>query len=286
MRFTYLAALLVAVAAPAPQSFTIKVRLDADPGKAVTVKTREKATGSFKILDANGKTVQDVKVAEEREEVFSKVILERGDKRPKKYKKVYEKAVTIMDGKATPTDYQGRTVLFELKEGKYHAKAEGAPELDKHTLSQLGRRESGLGPAAHEVLLPAKAVSVGDTWPISGKSLAATFAEAGDMTLDPDASKGDGRLVKAYRKDGKQYGIIEATMKLALKGSDNVTFDPPGTMEVTIALDVAIDGATAAGVVTVTGKLGGRGVLKDAGQTIPAEFNLDLTSRNEQSAQK
>ncbi len=286
MKLPYLTALLLALTAPAPQSFTIRVKQVADPGKAVAVTAKDKATGSFKLLDGNGKAVQDVKVSEEREEVFTKVIVDRGDKRPKKYKKTYEKAVTIVDGKTTPQDYQGRTVIFEFKDGKHQASAEGAPELDKNLLGQLARRENGLGAAAHEVLLPTKPVNVGDTWTITGKDLARSFAEGGDMTLDPEGSKGEGRLVKAYRKDGKQYGLIEATMRLSLKGSDQVTFDPPGTMEVKITLDVAIDGSTPAGVVTVTGKLDGKGVLMDAGQTIGAEFHINVSSRSEQSGEK
>jgi len=289
MRLTPLWALLVAAplaAAPAPDSYTIKVKRDPDPGKGTLVKSTEKHSGTLKILDGDGKAVQEVKVSEEKEEVYTRTVLERGDKKPKKYKKTFEKAVRTADGKPTTLPYQGRTVVYELKDGKYQASAEGAPELEKHVLDELTKAESNGSPDVYDVLLPKKPVGVGDKWTLAGKDIARGFADENVMTLDPEQTRGDARLTKAYQKDGHQFGVIEITLKLAITGNNGVTFDPPGTMDMKMTVDAAIDGSSTAGTVTMGGKIEGKGVLKQAGQTIAVDFHIDTSARKEQSAEK
>jgi hypothetical protein len=290
MRLQPLWALLVAtpvaLAAPAPDTYVLKLKRDADPGKATVIKTVEKHAGTLKILGGDGKAVQEVQVSEEKEEVYTKTVLERGDRKAKKYKKVFEKAVRTADGKTTPLPYQGRTVVYEVKDGKYQASAEGAPQLDQHILDELARGESSGSPDLSDVVLPGKPVGVGDKWTLGGKDIAKSFAEEKVMTLDPEGTKGDATLTKVYRKDGHQFGVIEVTMKLAIKSDNGVAFDPPGTMDLKATLDVAIDGSTAAGTTTLTGQVAGKGALKQGDQTIAVDFHIDVSARKERSAEK
>jgi hypothetical protein len=288
MRLTPLWALLVAAplaAAPAPSTYVVKVKRDPDPGKGTLVKSTEKHSGTLRILDGTGKAAQEIKVSQEKDEVCTKTVLERGDKKPKKFKKTFAKAVRTTDGKATPLAYQGRTVIYELKDGKYQVSVEGAPELEQHVLDELTRSANG-SDLDSDLLLPGKPVAVGDKWALAGKDVVKSIADQNVMTLDPEQTKGDARFTKAYRKDGRQFGVIEATLKLAIKGNNGVTFDPPGTMEMKLTVDGVIDGSSTAGTVTMTGKLEGKGVLKQAGQTIAVDFHIDASSRVEQSAEK
>jgi hypothetical protein len=289
MRLKPLWALLVAAplaAAPAPDTYAVKVKRDPDPGKGTLVKSTEKHSGTLKILDGDGKAVQEVKVSEEKEEVYTKTVLERGDKKARKYKKTFEKAVRTADGKAMPLAYQGRTVVYELKDGKYQVSVEGTPELEKHVLDELTKAENSGSPDVYDVLLPKKPVGVGDKWSLAGKDVAKSFAEENVMTLDPDQTKGDAKLTKAYQKDGHQFGVIEVTLKLAITSNNGVTFDPPGTMDMKMTVDAAIDGSTPAGTVTMSGKIEGKGVLKQAGLTTAVDFHIDASARKEQSAEK
>jgi hypothetical protein len=290
MRLKPLWALLVAAplaaAAPAPDSYALKLKRDPEPGKSTVVKNSDKATGTLKILDADGKTIQDVRVSEEKEEVYTKTVLEAGDKQPKKFKKTFEKAVRTAEGKTTAQPYQGRTVVYSLKDGKYEASAEGPPELEKHVLAELARGENTGSADAYDLVIPKKPVAVGDKWPISGKDVAKSFAAANEMTLDPDQTKGDAKLTKAYVKGGKQFGVIEVALKLAITGNGGVTFNPPGTMDTKMTLDVAIDGSTTAGTLTLAGKIEGKGTLKQGEQMVTTEFHIDVTGRKEQSAEQ
>jgi hypothetical protein len=288
MRLNPLWALLVAAplaAAPAPDTYTVKVKREPDPGKGMLVKSVEKHSGTLKILDGD-KGAREIKVSEEKEEVYTLTILERGDKKPKKYKKAFEKAVRTADGKATTLGYQGRTVVYELKDDKYQVSVEGTPELEKFVLDELTRSENSGSPNVDDVLLPRKAVGVGDKWDLAGKDIAKAFADEKVMTLDPDQTKGDAKLTKAYRKDGHQFGAVEGTLRLAITSQNGVTFDPPGTMDMKLTVDAAIDGGSTAGTTTMTGKLEGKGVLKQAGQTIAVDFHIDASSRKERSAEK
>ncbi len=288
MRLNPLWALLAALplaAAPAPESYTLKVKREPDPGKGALVKSVEKQSGTLKLLDGD-KVSQEVKLSEEKEEVYTLTVLERGEKRAKKYKKAFEKAVRTADGKPMTLAYQGRTVVYDLKDGKYQASAEGSPELDKHVLDELTKAENGGSPELSEVLVPRKAVAVGDKWELAGKDIAKNFAAENVMTLDPDKTRGDVRLTKVYQKDGHPFGVIEATLKLAITNNNGVSLDPPGTMDLKATVDTAIDGASTAATVNLTGTIVGKGSLKQAGQTIVVDFHIDVTSRGERSAEK
>jgi hypothetical protein len=63
-----------------------------------------------------------------------------------------------------------------------------------------------------------------------------------------EKSKITGKLVRAYKKDGRQWGVIEG--KIAL------VYAPPGkgTMDTDVTYDIVIDGSVQAGMVRMTTK--------------------------------
>jgi hypothetical protein len=280
------AVLALTAAARADDTYTIKLKHSPDVGKTVTVKDTDSNTSTTKIFDADGKALgEEMKKTQKDEQVYAETVLARGDKHPTKYKRTYEKATRTQDGKMTARSFEGLTLVFEEKDDKFTVTVEGDKPIDKADLAELTRKANESEDDRDEVFLPGKPVKVGDTWKIDGKALAKAFAKTGG--LDPEHSSGVGKLVKAYKKDGRQHGVIEMTLKMAPdKTPPGVKFDKPPVLEAKITLDTAIDGSTTAGVMTMTGGTAGKATVEQNGQKFNVELKTDLSGKQERSAEK
>ena len=278
-----LPALAVSVRA---QTYIIKVKGQPDVGKSVVHRDVDRQIESMKFSDAAGKLLDEEKLSETSEEVHTETVLEKGDKQPRKFKVNYEKASLTKGGMAVARSYQGRTILFELKDGKYQATAEGQPALLAKDLEELAKKATDhLKSPDEELFMPGKPVNVGDSWTIDSKVLAALdFTK--EAELDTAKSKAEAKLVKAYIKNGKQFGVIAVDMKLLLKAVGPFKFDSPGTFDVKCSLDTAINGSSTAGTMILNGKLWGRSQLVQEGKRLTMEMNMESSGKKEQSEEK
>ena len=237
------------------------------------------------MTDGDGAVIDEGKKHTEKvEEVYTETVLEKGDKHAKKYKRTYEKATRTRDGKAETRSYKGRTVVFEEKDGKYTVTPEGDKPLGKEDLEELTRKANDADTARDEILLPGKAVKIGDSWKIEGKDLVKTLGKNGN--LDAEHSSAEGKLVKVYKKDGHQFGVIEMTMKLAPAAAPGVKYEKTPVIEMKLTLDTAIDGSTPAGVMTMTGGMAAKATVEQKGKTFNIDSSLELSGKKEQSAEK
>ena len=287
-----MAILLVLGGVPAAEAqdkaYTIKIKEKPDVGMSIVTKDVDKQTGVIKVLDAQGQLLNENKVNKAKEEIYTEVILEKGDKHPKKYKQTYEKAIETEDGKTTARSYQGRTLLYELKDGKYQLGVVGKPPLDEKDVTQLlekANEELEKNVDLDKLFLPGKPVKVGDTWTLDNKMLVEAFNDK-KLTLDAAKSKGTGKLVKAYQKDGKQWGVLQIDLKLALQTIEGLKLDTPAEMDLQASLDVAIDGSSTAGVMTMTGKMTLKSQFEQAGMKFRIEGSVELSGKKEASAEK
>ncbi len=140
---SFWASLLVLVVAAVNahgQSYTIKLKFDADPGQSVVIRDSGKETGSMKFIDLQGKLLHEEKPSAS-ETVYTETVLEKGDPYPTKYKRTYETATETKDEeKAKPLSYQGRTVVFEQKGGKFRVGVVGKPPLETKDQEKLTER--------------------------------------------------------------------------------------------------------------------------------------------------
>jgi hypothetical protein len=281
-----LTALALTAGTRADDAYTIKFKHAPDVGKTITVTDNDTKTASNKVTDGDGKVVDDgTKHTEKLDEVYAETVLEKGDKFPKKYKRTYEKATRTLDGKSVARSYEGRTVIFEEKGGKYTVTAEGDKPLSKEDLEELTNKANDNDADKDEVFLPAKPVKVGDSWKIDGKKLVGAFAKDGN--LDGEKSGGEAKLTKVYKQDGHQFGTIVMTLKMAAgKAPAGVTFDKPPVVEMKITLDAAIDGSTAAGEMTMTGGMGSKATLEQMGKKFTIDSTVELSGKKKQSAEK
>jgi hypothetical protein len=283
--WSFVAVLVLTASVRAEDTYTIKLKQQPDVGKAVTIKDTETNSQSNKITDGDGKVIDDGKKHTIKiEEVYTETILEKGDKVPNKFKRTYEKAARTLDDKTDAFSYEGRTIVFERKDGKYVATAEGDKPVSEADLTSLTQKANSDTGTQYELFQPSKPVKVGDTWKITGKQI--TQAVGGN-DLDAEKSSGEGKLTKVYEKDGHKFGNLVVTVKLAPgKAPKDVTFETPPVVELKLTLDAAIDGSSTASAVSMTGSSKGKYTLERGGKKLTIDTSAEMSGKTEQSAEK
>ncbi len=276
-------ALTLAGAAGA-QTYTVKVKQNPDPGKSAVNTDKETRGGTVKVVAADGKVLTDRTLESTKEETYTEVVLEKGAKAPRKYTRAYEKAGVTAGGKTAPRSFQGRTLLFEQKGGKYVVTAEDKSALDPRDATELAGLAEERANELDEVILPQKPVKIGEKWTIDVKALAVGYARIGE--LDAAKTTGEGVLTRVYEKDGHQFGVLEVRLKLAVKTSQGLKFDPPAVMEAKFTLDAAIDGSGTAATLTMTGTMTGKGVGEGMGMKYIVDMNTTMNVKQVRTGEK
>jgi hypothetical protein len=284
---TALLAGLVAASAAA-QEYTLRIKSMEDVGVKVRIKSSHATAGSIKVIDASGKVLQQLAPNQTEEEDYTETILEKGERAPQKYRQTYRTARTVEgqgEKKAShPYIWQGRALEYELRGGKYTVTPDGEPTIPDEVLKTLAARANQRTTAEFDkVFDPGKPVAVGDRWSLSRKLLTA-FKDEGE--LDLERSKGTGKLVKVYDKDGKRFGVIAVDLQLAFKTLRGTPFDPPALSTLHLSLDTPIDGSSTEATIRTTGRFTGTKVLEQKGQKLSQQMSLDMSSTIERSVSK
>ncbi len=249
--------LAAAPLAPAQEKYTIKLRVT-DEDEPELVERTETESGGPSIIDMQGKATPLKTVDTKIRYVYRETLLDRPSlaRPPVKLKRHYTTAETTTDGKTTTLPLQGKTVLIEKKGARYHFQVEGGGELAGPAAAPLDQEfnKKQLTDMVR-VLVPARAVAVGDTWKIdAGLLTAAMKAVPGDFAIDPTGVTITGKLLKAYRQDGKQFGVLRLEIVVPLKsipyGKETVPLEKGAKMVLSSELDGCIDGSSTAAAVT------------------------------------
>jgi hypothetical protein len=252
-------ALVAAVLAGAPtargqEKYEIKIAR-AKQGDTELVEKTEVETATFKVVDKDGNAVKEPgPTTKETRLVYRETFVEKpaGAHRATKVKRTYQKAEVVADDKVTPLVYHGKTVLIEKKGDKYHFQIEGGAELtgeDAELLEkEFGKKDSGVD--IEKVMLPGKAVAVGEGWVVDAAAVAKDWADPKRPTLDAAKVKVTGKLLKAYKKDGRQFGLLQYELVLPVKSFPDkdgkpIEAEPGAKFVATITGDVCIDGTLA-----------------------------------------
>jgi hypothetical protein len=257
------------------EEYTIKLKSYPDKGKSFVIRETEKKVGTVKFFDATGKPEDETKIDETNEAECRRTTVEEASGKPRKYKETFLKAVTTRAGNTNPTAYQGRTVLFELKNGKYEVTSLKPPALSPRDRAALAERaqEDKLDTG----IVPGKTVKVGDTWPLSGEAFAAFGPES---EFDYAKSKGEAKLASAYEKEGHQWGVIELTIQLVIK--DPKGGESLGSFELNGSIETAIDGSSTARKLNFSGPLKTRGKMRPGDKsTMVMEVTFSTTEERD-----
>jgi hypothetical protein len=144
-------------------------------------------------------------------------------------------------------------VLYELRGERYHVRVEQPPALTHEDLEDLTRRANGtrLSDLA-SVSLPPHPVRAGDSWPIDPQVF--TRCLGTDAEVDLRQSHAYATLLRIYPKGDKKYGVIRATLFLALVRMGTTRFSRvPAQYQINVTADQAIDGSEAARTVATDG---------------------------------
>ncbi len=241
---TACAAALAPCAWAGDESYTIKIKRYPAPGESAAVRQSGKKTETLKITDADGNVLKDLKYQESFEEELTETTIEKGDKAPRKFRYAFHKA-RIDKGKGSVAEpYEGKVVLFELVGGKYRVSLEDKGELPAEARDRLAKgADKLLQSSFHTVFLAGRTVKVGETWAVPGKKLATLPIP----DIDPVRSKGEARLVKAFKKGSQQWGTFSFRATLVLR---KLGPSAPGQIEGTI--DTPVDGASTANRIDAT----------------------------------
>jgi hypothetical protein len=240
----------------AQEKYTIKLK---EVGIGDTLRTESKETTVTKSQTMGEKDKQPGKTTEEkftRDLLFQETVVERpaAQKMPTKIKRLYEKATLTAfaggaAGDAKPL-YHGKTVLIEKKQAGYEFRIEGGDAFKDPTLDNEfngGQQESH-----KRLFLPLQPVAVGGTWKVDTAPLLHGFKQDEKVTVKK--AEGTGKLVKVYKKDGRQFGVIETDIAMEftveVKEADPKT---KGTLSATqkltmkVTFDGCVDGTLAEG---------------------------------------
>jgi hypothetical protein len=267
------------------QSYTVKVKTNPAVGKSVTV-TDSSDMRMAMVLSLKGMVLKDDKKNDVEETQFTTRVLEAGDPQPKKFTRTYTKAVKGEKGKPAKAFYQGETVVFELKGNAYQAVLQSGPVNDPEKLADLAKLAKNANKDSDvRALLPKTPVKVGDSWTISREALEVYLADAKDDADLPNA-KAAGKLVKAYKQDGQQWGTLEYAFYIPLKKLGPLALNKPIPMQMKITVDTAIDGSSTASRSTGTASLKGSSEFVQNDMTFLLDLSMEGEFRGEHSAEK
>jgi hypothetical protein len=263
------------------EEYTIKIKPMEDVGKPFRVSDLVKTTGTIKVLDENGKPVQQFEPNSTEVDEYTETILEGGSRIPRKFRRAFTRAqlIAVQAGQKTtrPYPWQGRTVEYELRQGKYVVKVLGDEALKEDAVKILtGKANERTSTDFDRIFDPGKPMAVGGSWDID-PSLLETFKSQGE--LDRERSKGKGKLVKVYEKDGKRFGVLAIDVELAFKAIQGTRFDPPASSRIKFTLDTAIDGSSVAANIQMEGRMTGRMKLEQKGKKMLQEMSLEMSGK-------
>jgi hypothetical protein len=265
----------------AAQSYTIKTKDYATPGKSVVVFHSATTRSTFRWLK-DDMVVKEETMLEVDDKEFIERVLEAGMRLPNKFTHTFTRATKGKPGEPIDRSFAGKTIVYERKGDKYvvTAKEDGVDASDlqefaKHTNSPY---------AGSDLKLPKHAVKVGENWPLD-KTVAQAMA-AGNDRFDVESFKGHGKLVKTYKKGGHQWGTIETSFRIAVKKLGPLVLDQPIPFESTSTLDIVIDGSSTEHQAKHVVRMRGRSDVTVNDMTFVLEVSFDGDNRHEQTAEK
>ena len=265
-----LALLLGAAPAQAQQAYEIKLK-EAGKGAYVGVVRRVDQV-QFKVTDNDGK-VQDVKIVGRSEAyVFRETVRERpAGQRPTRLERRYDQAATWAEGALKSLPFEGKTVVITTKDGRYGFKVKGGDDVtgaDAAPLEREFNQDKDDKAGLDKLLMPDRAVQVGETWKVPVEPLIKAFEKKGGTEFDAGKATGTGKLLSVYRRGGRRHGVFDFRVELPLKAVEleKKPFKAEAGSKVTLAIsvDACIDGGDASYALTVAFHLHGVAAVPDA----------------------
>lgn len=296
-RHAILALLVTVVAgaatASAQETYMIKLK-DRGEGEAATVKRNETTVTKVKV-SSDGKVLVDNNITSGINAEYKETLL-KGEpgKPPIKFQRDYAKVQITENNKTEDVPLKGVSVIIEKKDKGYQFTSTKGEPLDGPAAAVLAKefnKKNDDGKELEKLVMPAAAVKVGDSWKIDMAKIAAIFAKEGAMEVDAAKATGQGTLVKAYKKDGRQFGDMKFKMEIPLqtvgKGVEQMKFMPGAKLVLEINLDACIDGTSETGTMKMKMVMSGDAAVAAApGATASLNVVVEGTQSQVDAAKK
>jgi hypothetical protein len=244
--------ILCILAAPAllaaQEKYTIKLKHSGAGDVSLHAREQTKAE-TVVVTGPDGNVLQEKKQTTVEVNKYQEEIIEAtAGKRPTKAKRIYSEATKKTDDATEKRSYHGQTVAIEKKDDGYHFSIDGK-ELTGEEAGDLPQAFDPKKPGDQELeqlLVPGKPVAVGESWNIDSKNLTKLLGEdeKAAKSLDLAKTKGTGKLVKAYKKDGRQFGILQYRIEVPVKALEGEHPCRDGAkLVLSIDVDSCIDGS-------------------------------------------
>lgn len=276
--------------AAAADPIEIKLR-KREKGDFVAITFEEKTSNVMTYLGSDG-----VKLKSDKEELIESaryredVLEKEPGKKATKLRRTYEKASMNVDGKGQDLPFTGKAVTIQQLKDKYVFTLDDGKALDEQGAGFL-TKEFTVGKSADDsierALLPKKPVAVGESWTLDASAvLKDVSGDAASDAFDLTKAKGSGKLANAYKKDGRQFGVMEIEFSAPLKVlGPGFKCHPGSNFTLKMVLDACIDGSiehgSIKGELTFTGTATQTANGKTGDQTVKFEMTAVRSDTSE-----
>jgi len=243
--------------------------------KDKTIKVTEKTTRKEAVKFGDNDITKQKKVTF----VYTEKTLDADEKEGtrKKFSRTYEEAKEVEGDESSKLPYHGRTIIATKSDGNWELSPDDKKDLDTDDLEvkELAERIKQ-SEKRQDALYPKKPVAVGGKWTMDSKEVAKLLS--GPLVkVDPDSIKGEGKLVKVYKKGDKQWCTLEYTVTFeasiqlfkGIKGEVKATADQP------------LDGTPTQTKGTSKVKLSGKGEVDFNCAKIAYDLSAEITTDGE-----
>lgn len=241
--------LLALLTAPAAAQDAVDIKISfPKPGERARITVEEKTVSKM--------TINAAGMEQKKDEVKSKSLVYIDDvienpkntRRATKLRRTYDKAVIGNGGNLTRLPIEGKTVLIEKKGDAYSFTVDGK-ELTGDSLKLLADEfKKSDEQDSRRAILPQGPVKPGGKWKPDTKEIIKAFGADGP-TFDKDRITASGTLIRTYKKDGKQFGVMDIVVEgpLANLGESNPIKLSEGKLVLSFQGEGCIDGTSATG---------------------------------------
>ena len=225
-----------------------------DVGDVFSIETSKTVSSTTKVTDAAGKVLSDQAGKTTETFVYKETVLAReAGKRPTRLRREYTKAEAREGDTNTPFPFQGKTLLIEKREGKYHYQGDDGKEL---TGAEVARLDEEFNQGDDEddfdrLVLPGKDVAPGESWKIDMAPIVKKFGQSSHSEIDEAKATGKGELRKVYTKDDHRFGILHCQLDMPMLAmnlsSGKAILNPGSATTIGLDLDACIDARSANG---------------------------------------
>jgi hypothetical protein len=249
------AVLLALAVAPvsAQEKYEVKLRKPVK-GDTLLIEKRDTETSKTVILDNTDKALKEIDQPKQSSHyAYREEILQEGTvgSKPAALKRHYNRALTTTGETPTVLAIEGKTVLIEKKGDKYRFQIEGGAELTGKDAEQLDKEFNKGNVDFDKLLMPGRPVAVGETWKIDTGPLLEDLKRSGEFVVDPAKFQATAKLLKAYKQDGRQFGVLRVELVMPIKsiksGGKDVELSAGSKAVLSGDMDVCIDGSAGAG---------------------------------------